>query len=49
MKVLRFGTRKPVGTAAMADQAEGHLDEKARERGRGRGRGPQARGEKASK
>ena len=45
MKVLRFGTRKPVGTAAMADQAEGHLDEKARERGRG----PQARGEKASK
>lgn len=37
--MLRLGTQKPVGTAAMADQAESHLDEKAW------GRGPQAPGE----
>lgn len=37
MKVLRLRTRKSAGTAAMADQPEGHLDEKDRERSPGEG------------
>ena len=36
-KVLRLRTRKSAGTAAMADQPEGHLDEKDRERSPGEG------------
>ena len=40
-KVLRLRMRKPAGTAAMADQPEGHLDEKDRERSPGPGEGGQ--------